>query len=579
MARTWQWPIPVPPGIEIWADGVFIFDTEGNYQSPYAGGDPTKPRKVGRGKGKGLPCVRVFRSPWWVSAVGDDTSGAEPVCWIRLENGRTRPHWATATELTSRAGIANLANRGFPITLGNVVQFSELVDAWKGSSAESGSSARVSARLGTLTFEEPDGSVTTGYLSPRKWYGPGEVQHTGHAPQVLRALRSKGTIADWIALADAHTASPIARWLLMSSFAPPVLRALGVRTFFLHHWGGTGSGKSALAKLAASVWGDPRSFALTFNATQRGLFEAFTDFDGLLCVVNELQIASYREHMAQIIYSTTEEGARLRSGQQGGAERRETNFRLIARTNGEQPILTDADQSTGVANRTLELKADVLTSAEASALHRALENSGAPYGVAGEHWVDWCLGEGAGAVLATHEGLRTPVLETLRACTPHAVDAPHVGMLHALTTVDVLASELLYQGARGAHVKDALARLRVVAPLVLPVREGAAQRYLRLVLDALSGQRDSYDWANVEHRDALTGATNPQVGAVVNPTETEAVWLTPSALSKLCRLPEIRVSKTQVLTAWHESGLLASPVPTKRRLGSRRLRVFPLLRS
>ena len=572
---VWQWPLPVPEGFEIWSDGVWKFDAD-YHQGTYGGGDPTKPRKVGKGKkGKGLPGTRIFRSPWWVSAVGDDTASNPPVRWIKLQNDRGRSHWVTAAMLASRSSIASLANYGFGVTLSNVTEFSDLANAWVESANRHGAVAKVSSRLGTLTFEDPDEGAVTGYLTPRKWYGPGKVEHTGNVPQVLRALRSQGTLEGWLVIADKHTTTPIARWLLMTSFAPPILRTLGVRTFFLHHWGSSGAGKSALAKLAASVWGDPKAFALTFNATQRGLFEAFTDFDGLLCVVNELQIATYREHMAQIIYSTTEEGARLRSGQQGGAERRESNFRIITRTNGEQPILAESDHTTGVANRTLELRADVLSSAQASQLHRDLDATGGAFGVAGEAWVDWVLGskDGARAVLTTHEALRGKVLEAISSVAPHAVDAPHVGMLHAVTTADALATHLLYQGPIDACMGMALERLRVIAPLILPVRESAGRLYMKAVLDHLSGARDVYDGANPEHREAM-GQPNTQIAAILNPVPGEALWLTPSSLTRLCRLDGLRASRTQVVTAWHEAELLASAVPVKRRIGSRRLRVY-----
>jgi putative DNA primase/helicase len=85
------------------------------------------------------------------------------------------------------------------------------------------------------------------------------------------AFRQKGDYASWRAsIGAAIHESDVFRLVLAASFAAPLLKPLGHRSFALHIWGDSGGGKTATLKTALSAWGIRTGCARTSTPPRSG---------------------------------------------------------------------------------------------------------------------------------------------------------------------------------------------------------------------------------------------------------------------------------------------------------------------
>lgn len=86
---------------------------------------------------------------------------------------------------------------------------------------------------------------------------------------LVASISSKGTLEEWTEFVRPLRKNIYLRLILAASFASPMIAKVGALPFVLHLWGGTGSGKTVGAMVAASIWGNPRFGAMvrTMNMT------------------------------------------------------------------------------------------------------------------------------------------------------------------------------------------------------------------------------------------------------------------------------------------------------------------------
>ena len=175
-----------------------------------------------------------------------------------------------------------------------------------------------------------------------------------YMPSFAQRLSSKGTLEQWSAKAREVCKSPIARLMLSTAFAAPLLRVLKMRSFGLYLYGPSKGGKTACQSFALSVWGDPIKMKRTFNTTMNGLEAAAEQSNDLPFLVDELMQADEKFRRDGMSFIVCNEQGRGRSDKTGQA-RPIKEWRVILLCNGEHRYFDDASKE-GARNRLVEVE-------------------------------------------------------------------------------------------------------------------------------------------------------------------------------------------------------------------------------
>ena len=171
-------------------------------------------------------------------------------------------------------------------------------------------------------------------------------------------VKEGGSQTAWYNLAlECRQMSTTARILLAASFASPLLSVLGALPFFVHSWGGSGTGKTVALMLAASVWGDPMKGRLvqTFNATRVGQELTAAFLNHLPMCIDELQLTKNGKGQSNFdVYQLAEGVGRTRGRKSGGVEKTPT-WDCCFLTTGEDPII-GAGAGGGAVNRIIDIE-------------------------------------------------------------------------------------------------------------------------------------------------------------------------------------------------------------------------------
>jgi uncharacterized protein (DUF927 family) len=173
---------------------------------------------------------------------------------------------------------------------------------------------------------------------------------------IAAAYHPEGSPDEWKnAAVQARAISPIARFVLAASFAAPLLSILNQRVFVVHCWGPSRGGKTAAIKLALSVWGNPETLLMNFNATKVALERLASFFNDLPLGIDEKQVAGDKQGFVEGLIYLLGLGKGRARGTKTGWLQQFKYWRTIALTSGEEPIST-ASSHTGIITRTLELR-------------------------------------------------------------------------------------------------------------------------------------------------------------------------------------------------------------------------------
>src|SRR5690606_12989814 len=204
-----------------------------------------------------------------------------------------------------------------------------------------------------------------------------EMDVTG---SLVRGFKAEGDLETWVENVRPVLDFEIARFMLASSFASPLLRVIGHRNFLVYPYGGTRGGKTAALKTALSVWGDPEKIMTTFNSTRNALERRAAFYSDLPIGIDERQVVGDQQGFVEsIAYMLGNGQSRGRAKRDGGLQEEHT-WHNIALATGEDP-LSDDSSSGGVKSRTLEIYGRPIDNEEiASRMHEVSEEA---YGVAG----------------------------------------------------------------------------------------------------------------------------------------------------------------------------------------------------
>jgi|GEM_PF-675000 len=175
---------------------------------------------------------------------------------------------------------------------------------------------------------------------------------------LMKGYRIKGSLDSWIQrVGNICKSYPMVRAQLAAGFAAPLMALINQRVFLVHVWGPSGGGKTAGGFAAMSIWGDPESLKVSFNATRVGLEQTAALYTDLPMLIDERQAAaggkSGSDYVKTLVYMLGLGKTKARGIRGGGLQKSKT-WRTVAITTGEHPI-TDVSIEEGVKNRMLEL--------------------------------------------------------------------------------------------------------------------------------------------------------------------------------------------------------------------------------
>lgn len=172
------------------------------------------------------------------------------------------------------------------------------------------------------------------------------------------SINQKGNITEWYdAMTEIRKGSTEARIVLAASFASPVLSVVGSLPFFVHLWGGTGTGKTIALMAAASVWGNPAlgSYVQTFNATGVSQERTAAFLNHLPFCIDELQLTRDAKGKTNFdVYQLAQGVGRARGRRDGGIDAAPT-WRCCFITTGESPIVSGS-AGAGAVNRVIDIE-------------------------------------------------------------------------------------------------------------------------------------------------------------------------------------------------------------------------------
>ncbi len=304
---------------------------------------------------------------------------------------------------------------------------------------------------------QPDGSFLPGLSSSRLLKEDSVRDETS-------SLTGNGTVAAWSDAMRPLRAFMGARLAMAASFAAPLVHLLGERTFLVHLWGPSRSGKTASQMAALSMWLKPSTNIVSFNATAVALEVNLGYLKNLPFMINERQQAgSNQQFLDKIVYMLGEGQGRARGTKNGGL-RRVHSWQTTIITSGEHPLTSDSSAE-GTRTRTLEIFSDnfIGDDALASSMYSITEEQ---YGTAGVFALTYVLDH----------------LDEIRqeyARRKQEISQQHPGLLGSyygysavLATADRLLGEVLYGESAETAEENAQALIEhIVASVSTPIPE------------------------------------------------------------------------------------------------------------
>lgn len=257
---------------------------------------------------------------------------------------------------------------------------------------------------------------------------------------MFNAVRSKGDREKWIqAMKKVRKEKSVARFALAASFASVLIQPCGLLNFFVHFFGGQGTGKSVSLMCAASVWANPKmgEYITTFNSTDVGQETTASFLNSLPMCIDELQIQASAgiKEFDRMIYKLAEGVGKTRGNKNGGL-RSILTWKNCMITTGEFPII-NANSMGGASARVIEIECSDKVYSDLIGLCSVINEN---YGFAGREFVDW-LQKTPGAVEKVNHIQKTYFRELLKYDSTDKQAASAAALLAA----DLIASKVIFK--------------------------------------------------------------------------------------------------------------------------------------
>lgn len=270
---------------------------------------------------------------------------------------------------------------------------------------------------------------------------------------MFNSVRVAGDRQKWIdAMKQVRAEKSIGRIFLAASFASALVEPCGLLPFFVHAYGGQGTGKTVSLMIAASVWASPRlgDYVMSFNSTDVGQEMIAAFLNSMPMCMDELQIqaSSGIKDYDRILYKLTEGQGKVRGTKTGGV-RRVASWRNCILTTGEYPIV-NANSMSGASVRAIEIECvDKIYSDLVSLCAVINEN----YGWAGREFIEYIRDP---AHVKEINDLRLEIYHNLQAADGEDKQA---ASMSAILVADLVASTLFFNDGNQLTINDMIALL------------------------------------------------------------------------------------------------------------------------
>lgn len=404
---------------------------------------------------------------------------------------KIRGHWKfgifPSTTIYQSRNIVSLADLGALITSENSKQVVSFLEALESENIERIKEAKSVSQLGWATDE----NFLPGHA--------GDIVLDVERSMIGRvnAYQKKGSLDEWLNVMAKHRERNRFRFILAAAFAPPILKTVNQRIFFIYNWGGSEGGKTAALHAALSAWGDPESLKVSFNATKVGLEQTAAFFKDLPFGLNERQLAGTKqESVEQLVYMLAEGGSKIRGTKNGGLQAIK-QWRTVIIANGEEPLSNDSTQ-TGVSTRVLEVYGPPFDDPqEASDIYPfTAENHGA----AGVKFVGKLLEVGEKEVITLNKEITKRIKQSAK-----GQSGSHIDGVSTIATADALISVWLF----GEQKDEAIERAVSMSTEILLMQQTAKSRDVNM-----SALQFVVDWINSNGSQFGADARSPAYGFV-----------------------------------------------------------------
>lgn len=313
----------------------------------------------------------------------------------------------------------------------------------------------------------------------------------------VNAYQKKGSYEEWLSVMSKHRERNRFRFILAAAFAPPILKIVNQRIFFIYNWGGSEGGKTAALHAALSAWGDPESLKVSFNATKVGLEQTAAFFKDLPFGLNERQLAGTKqESVEQLVYMLAEGGSKIRGTKNGGLQAIK-QWRTVIIANGEEPLSNDSTQ-TGVSTRVLEVYGPPFDDAqEASDIYPFTSEN---HGAAGVEFVAKLLDTGEKEIIKINREITQYIKENAK-----GQSGSHIDGVSTIATADTLISVWLF----GEERETAIERAVEMSTEILLMQQTAKSRDVNI-----SALQYIVDWISSNSTQFGADARSPAYGFV-----------------------------------------------------------------
>lgn len=292
-------------------------------------------------------------------------------------------HWKHITvprgDVMDKGKLVKYSDYGLPVSSGNAALLVSFLSEFEAINMNNLPSARSIDHMGWI------GGMAEFYPFHMNGETTFEAE-ASEASKLVKAIHTEGDEEKWKDMAVKLRTMPFARTMLAASFASVLLEPLQIRNIYLHIWNDSRSGKSAAAKAAASIWGDPNALMMNYNSTMVGFERSAAAMNHMPLVIDELQESRMKpEQFSQLVYMLGNGSGRTRGDKYGGTQDLLHWHNCILST-GEQPILTNNSMD-GEQTRVMDLYGKPISDeAFAREVHQVSERN---YGFAGEKFVQW----------------------------------------------------------------------------------------------------------------------------------------------------------------------------------------------
>lgn len=296
--------------------------------------------------------------------------------WPR--SGKWVSHTVPRSEAQDRGKLIKLSDFGAPVHSGNAPGVVSWLAAYEHANDSHIPQAMVTSQMGWQGEGDKQG-----FLLGQTWIGINGEGHSvnpdhpetwggdswmfdasggdGDIDDARAFAARKGTLEGWIEALAPIAKHPRVMLALYASFAAPLVKILGSRTFILDYAGKAGSGKTTILSIAASVWGDPDEsdggIIKGWSATQVGVERTAACLNNLPIFLNDSNKAPQRT-VEKVAYDLSEGEGKSRGAKDGGRQAK-MRWRTGVISSGEQRLVDYAAAAdAGVRHRVLQLHGD-----------------------------------------------------------------------------------------------------------------------------------------------------------------------------------------------------------------------------